>query len=396
MESLRELFKIGTGPSSSHTMGPERACKKILELFPNCKKFKVILYGSLSLTGYGHGTDIVIKKILGDDTEIIFDNTTITNHPNTFDILGFDINTLIFNKRIISVGGGKILFENEDFIKPVKIYPHKSFEEIKNYCLINNKRLYEYVYEFEPDIKNYLLAIWTQMQETIKEGLQKTGTLPGGLNVQRKAHILYSINGDDINNSANRQRLVSAYAFASSEQNASQSVVVTCPTCGSCGVLPAVLYYFKHYNNLSDEQVVNALATSGLIGNVIKANASLSGAECGCQAEIGSACSMASAALGEIKNMTLDEIEYAAEVSLEHLLGLTCDPVKGLVQIPCIERNAMAAMHAIDSVVIAQFLTDTRKISLDVVIKTMYETGNDLLSNYKETSQAGLAKIYKC
>ena len=212
----------------------------------------------------------------------------------------------------------------------------------------------------------------------------------------RKANILYSTTQNNFDKSADRQRLVSAYAFASSEQNASQGVVVTCPTCGSCAVLPAVLYYLKEAYNLQDDTIINALATSGLIGNVIKSNASLSGAECGCQAEIGSACSMAAAALGEIENMRIEEIEYAAEVSLEHLLGLTCDPVKGLVQIPCIERNAMAAMHAIDSIVIAKFLTNTRKISLDVVIKTMYETGKDLLSNYKETSQAGLAKIYKC
>lgn len=395
MESLKELFKIGIGPSSSHTMGPEKACKKIIETFPNCKNFKVILYGSLALTGEGHGTDLVIKKILGENTEIIFDNTTQVPHPNTFDIIGYD-DKLLFNKRVFSVGGGKIVFENEDLINTKQVYPHKNFEEIKQYCIKNNKKLFEYVYEFEPDIKDYLLLVWNKMKDSIKEGLSKSGVLPGGLNVQRKAKILYSKQVENEDIQTYNSRMLSAYAFAVSEQNASQGTVVTSPTCGSCGVIPSLFYFLQTTKNLGDEIIIDALATSGLIGNIIKQNASLSGAECGCQAEIGSACAMASAGMAQIENMNIDEIEYSAEISLEHHLGLTCDPVKGLVQIPCIERNAVATMRAMDSVVLAKFLTKTRKISLDLVIKTMYETGKDLLSVYRETSKGGLAKMYNC
>ena len=220
--------------------------------------------------------------------------------------------------------------------------------------------------------------------------------LPGGLNVTRKANILFSKSSPNENKIAKRARLVSAYAFAVSEQNASQGIVVTAPTCGSAGVIPAILYHLYNDRHISEEKIIEALATSGIIGNVIKTNASLSGAECGCQAEIGSACAMASAGIAEIYGMSLNQIEYSAEISLEHHLGLTCDPVKGLVQIPCIERNAVAALRAIDSVVLSKLLSDTRKISLDLVIKTMYETGKDMLSYYKETSEGGLAKLYKC
>lgn len=397
MESLKELFKIGIGPSSSHTIGPEKACKKILELYPCCKNFSVTLFGSLALTGKGHGTDVVIKQILGDNVNIIFDTTTTTSHPNTMDICGFDENqNTIFKKRIISVGGGKIKFENENIITPINVYPHNTFEEIKSFCKKENIRLYEYVFKYEPEIKEYLKTIWSQMKISINEGIVKDGVLPGGLNVERKAKLLYNSNLPNEDEQTKKCRIISAFAFAVSEQNASQGTVVTSPTCGSCGVIPAVFYYMYTYENICEDKIINALATSGIIGNVIKCNASLSGAECGCQAEIGSACAMASAGLAEIFDMNIEQIEYSAEVSLEHHLGLTCDPVKGLVQIPCIERNAVASMRAIDSVILAKFLTNSRKISLDLVIKTMYETGKDMLFSYKETSKGGLAKMYRC
>lgn len=398
MESLKELFKIGRGPSSSHTMGPEKACKKVLENYNKCEKYKVILYGSLALTGKGHGTGIVIKKVLGNQTKIIFDKKTMVKHPNTFDIIGYINNKKVLKKRVYSVGGGKILFSDEcqKIDNNTKIYPHSTFEEIKKYCIDENLRLYEYVYRFEPDIKEYLFSIWNQMKSSILEGLNSDGVLPGGLNVQRKAKILFSLTEENEDSQTKNCRLLSSYAFAVSEQNASQGVVVTSPTCGSCGVVPAVMYAEQINKNLSDDIIVNGLATCGLIGNIIKHNASVSGAECGCQAEIGSACAMASAGIAEVENMTIEQIEYASEISLEHHLGLTCDPVKGLVQIPCIERNAVASMRAFDSVTLAKFLTNTRKISLDLVIKTMYKTGKDLSSIYKETSKGGLAKLYKC
>ena len=234
------------------------------------------------------------------------------------------------------------------------------------------------------------------MKKSVVEGLSTEGVLAGGLNVQRKAKILLNQSVENEDELTKNCRLISSYAFAVAEQNASLGTVVTAPTCGSCGVLPACLYFMQQTKNFTDEQIVNALATSGLVGNIIKSNASLSGAECGCQAEIGSACSMASAGISQLNNMSIEQIEYSAEVAMEHHLGLTCDPVKGLVQIPCIERNAVAAMRAINSSILAKFLTQSRKISLDLVIKTMYETGKDMLSKYKETSKGGLAKLYSC
>ena len=249
--------------------------------------------------------------------------------------------------------------------------------------------------EFEgPEIWDFLLQVWTQMCESIREGLTHRGTLPGGLNVERKAQFLYNQRHIDERPETRENRIVCAYAFAVSEQNAGGGTVVTAPTCGACGVVPAVLKYMQEEKNLPDRAVLRALAVAGLIGNLVKENASISGAECGCQAEIGSACSMAAAALAELHGMELDQIEYAAEVAMEHHLGLTCDPVRGLVQIPCIERNAVAAMRAINALSLANFLTYTRKISFDVVVNTMYETGRDLFSKYRETGEGGLAKYY--
>ena len=394
MKSLKELYRIGVGPSSSHTMAPYASCEEIKSKYGKDAKYKVILYGSLSATGKGHGTDSVIKRCLGSDCEVIFDNQkTDLAHPNTMRVEVTTTNG-VFCHEIISLGGGAYSLDGKSPIG-AEVYHHKNFSEIKEYCDKNSIRLYEYVYECEPDIKDYLFTVWRYMKKSIKEGLEATGVLPGGLEIERKAGYLYSHVNVFENPSTIENMLVCAYAFAVAEQNASGGVIVTAPTCGASGVLPACLYYMQNKNNFSEEQMVNALATAGIIGNIIKQNASISGAECGCQAEIGSACSMASGALAELFGMDTDQIEYAAEVAMEHYLGLTCDPINGLVQIPCIERNAVASMRAINALSLAKFLTQTRKISFDTIVDTMYTTGKDMHNSYRETSQAGLAKIYK-
>lgn len=398
MQSLRQLYKVGRGPSSSHTMGPERAVKKIKEKFPSANLFKVTLFGSLALTGQGHGTDRIIKETFEPiECQIIFDKTSPCNiHPNTMEIEAFFNNDSLGKSRIYSVGGGSVVFEGEDTEEEKNVYPLNSFSEIADYCAKNNKRIWEYAVECEgEEILDYLHKVWEIMKSSINEGLTTTGVLPGGLETQRRAQILYNQRHIDESAQTKENRLVCSYAFAVSEQNASGGEIVTAPTCGACGVVPSVLKYYQDKNGFSDEQIVRALATGGIVGNLIKANASISGAECGCQAEIGSACSMAAASLAELFEMGLNQIEYAAEVAMEHHLGLTCDPIGGLVQIPCIERNAVAAMRAINALSLANFLTDSRKISFDLVVQVMYETGKNLLSDYRETSSGGLAKHYR-
>ena len=395
MKSLRELYRIGKGPSSSHTIGPERACKLFLRENPQADAFKVVLYGSLAKTGEGHGTGRVIESVLPCVT-IEYDTQTSTPHPNTMDLYAYLHNRELAHLRVYSVGGGAIQIEGRAETEGAEVYNLEKFAEIRAYCDRNGMRLYEYVYERETEeIKPFLAQVWQTMKAAVLRGVEGTGVLPGGLEVERRAKILYK--GETKGESAEirENRLVCAYAFAVSEENASGGTIVTAPTCGACGVLPAVLKYAQERQGYTDEQIVNALATAGLIGNLIKTNASISGAECGCQAEIGSACCMATAALSELRGLTLGQIEYAAEVAMEHHLGLTCDPICGLVQIPCIERNAVAAMRAINASSLAYFLTDSRKISFDLVIKTMYETGKDLRRPYRETAEGGLAKLYK-
>ena len=396
MKSLRELYRIGKGPSSSHTIGPERACRLFLQENPSADSFKAVLYGSLAKTGIGHGTDAVIKSIL-NRVEIVCDENTLSlPHPNTMDLFAFQGDKEIGRMRIYSVGGGSIRIEGRSFDEGADVYTLQNFSEIRRYCERTGLRLSDYVFECEgPKIKEYLSRIWQAMKSAISAGLKAQGVLPGGLGVERKARLLYRQKHIDESAETRENRLVCAYAFAVSEQNAAGETIVTAPTCGACGVLPAVLRYVQEKRNFSDEQILRALAAGGLIGNLIKTNASISGAECGCQAEIGSACCMAAAALSELYEMELGQIEYASEIAMEHHLGLTCDPIAGLVQIPCIERNAVAAMRAINAVSLADFLSDSRKISFDLVIRTMYETGKDLSRSYRETAEGGLAKLYK-
>lgn len=400
MQSLKELYKIGRGPSSSHTIGPERAAKLMKARCPAADAFTVTLYGSLALTGKGHNTDMVLKKTFAPaKCDVRFDSETPTPvHPNTLDITALRGGKPLAAARFYSVGGGTIRIEGEPDANTgidENVYPLSTFDDISAYCKNKNIRLWQYVRECEGDgIFLYLEDIWQQMKRSIHEGLTTTGVLPGCLGTQRRAQHLYNQRHIDESAQTKENRLVCSYAFAVSEQNAAGGVIVTAPTCGSCGVLPSVLHYMQDTRGFTDEQIVRALAVGGLIGDVIKTNASISGAECGCQAEIGSACSMAAGALAELFEMGLDQIEAAAEIAMEHHLGLTCDPIAGLVQIPCIERNAVAAMRAINALSLANFLADSRKISFDLIVKTMYNTGRDLLNNYRETSSGGLAKYY--
>ena len=397
MKSLTELYRIGRGPSSSHTMGPEKASEYFISVAPNAESYKVILYGSLALTGKGHCTDFAIKETFGQrNVEIIFDTDTADlPHANTMDFFAYDGENEIAHRRVLSVGGGDIRTVGYPETDKPEIYGENSFAEISAYCKSKNIRLPEYVYEREgASIRDHLYNVWRTMKQEIRDGLTTSGILPGGLEVQRVAQLLYNRGHIDERPETRENRIVCAYAFAAGEQNASGGTIVTAPTCGSCGVMPAVLKYMQEKKGFSDEDIVRALCTGGVIGNLVKKNASISGAECGCQAEVGTACAMAAAALAELFDMGIDQIEYAAEVSLEHHLGLTCDPICGLVQIPCIERNAVAAMRAINSLSLANFLVGTRKISLDMVIDTMYETGKDLDHRYRETSKGGLAKLF--
>ncbi len=396
MESLKELYKIGSGPSSSHTIGPERICERIKSLYPNANNFKVVLYGSLAKTGKGHGTDNIIRKTLSPyNVDIVFDEITeALAHPNTMKISSYQDGVLINETVAMSVGGGRICFENEEMPIQKSYYPHRSFKEIKEYIRENQISIFEYVKAFEDgDILDYLIKMWSAMKSCILKGLNDDGILPGGLEVQKRAKKLYNNVTENESETTKENRIICSYAFAVGEQNACGEKIVTAPTCGASGVFPAVMYYYQKKNNFTDEQIAKALAVGGVIGNLIKTNASISGAQCGCQAEVGSACAMTAAALGALFSFTIDQIECAAEIAIEHHLGLTCDPICGLVQIPCIERNAVAAIRAINAANLARFLSDSRKITLDDVIETMRQTGLDLHNNYKETSDGGLAKI---
>jgi len=399
MQSIREIYRIGTGPSSSHTMGPARATAWFLEEFPIAEKIKVILHGSLSKTGKGHGTDRAILQEIGEkESEIIFDEGDGADlpHENTMDLYAYKGGEEIGFWRAMSIGGGEVVIEGHDTRKVPEIYSENSFSEIAEICLSRNIRLSDYVFEHEDGkFKKFLAEVWETMKKAVHDGLSVGGILPGGLNVERKARHLWGQRHIDESEATRQNRIVCAYAFAVGEQNADCGTIVTAPTCGACAVLPAVLLYMQEKKGFSDDDMLRALAVGGLVGNLVKKNASISGAECGCQAEIGTACSMASAALCELHEMGIGQIEYAAEMALEHHLGLTCDPICGLVQIPCIERNAVAAMRAINALSLANFLSGTRKISLDLVIQTMYETGKDMSLRYRETAEGGLAKLYR-
>ena len=397
LKSIREIYKIGIGPSSSHTMGPERAATLFRAAHPEADAFRVILYGSLSKTGVGHGTDRVLRDVLSPiSTEIVFSKEDLPNaHPNTMDFIALKDGKEIATQRVESIGGGDIRLPGETKKQSDEVYIEHSFAEIADFCKWRYiQTLSEYVELNEgPEIWDFLMEVWLTMKQAIADGLSAEGVLPGGLNVQRKAKYLYE---QPVENEPGLKEFqqIAAYAYAVAEQNAANGRVVTAPTCGACGVLPAVLKYAQETKGFTDAQICRGLATAGIIGNLTKTNASISGAECGCQAEIGTACSMAAAALAELYKQNLDQVEYAAEVAMEHHLGLTCDPICGLVQIPCIERNAVAAMRAMNACNLSYFLTGSRNISYDMVCRAMKETGINLNHRFRETSEGGLAKIY--
>ena len=398
MKSIREIFRIGYGPSSSHTMGPRKAAELFLERFPTAARYEAHLYGSLSATGKGHLTDAAIIDVI-PAVEIVWHDEFLPFHPNGMRFSAWDENGLLLDDwTVYSVGGGA-LSEGETENGKLKaetetqnIYPLTRLSEIKDYCEKQGWDYWEYVEYYEgKEIWDYLREVWQVMRTAVENGLDREGVLPGPLRLRRKAASYY-IKVAAYKDNLRTRGLVFSYALAVSEENASGGKIVTAPTCGSCGVLPAVLYHSWRSRDFTETRILHALATAGLIGNVVKEHASISGAEVGCQGEVGVACAMASAAVNQLFGGTLAQIEYAAEMGLEHHLGMTCDPMCGLVQIPCIERNAFAAARALDSNTYAAFSDGSHRVSFDRVVDVMKETGHDLPSLYKETAQGGLAK----
>ncbi len=402
MESLKELYRIGKGPSSSHTMGPQKAAKIFNEHYSDAKKIEVVLYGSLAATGRGHMTDTAIKEVFGgnDRLNIIWQPSVfLPYHPNGMKFSAYDEGgNLCGEWTVYSVGGGAL--SEGDTPKWLQdshedVYEKNYLSEIMNWCNTHGRNYWEYVKENEnSDIWDYLMEVWNMMKESVERGLDHEGALPGPLNIPRKAPTYY-VKARGYKQSLQTRGLVYAYALAVSEENASGGTIVTAPTCGSCGVMPAVLYHLSNSHNFSDTRILHALATAGIFGNVVKTNASISGADVGCQGEVGVACAMASAAACQLFGGSPSQIEYAAEMGLEHHLGMTCDPVCGLVQIPCIERNAFAATRALDANLYAAYSDGKHSVSFDRVVEVMKQTGHDIPSLYKETSEGGLAKDYK-
>ena len=397
MESLKELYKIGNGPSSSHTMGPKRAAEQFAARCPQADAYRVTLYGSLAATGKGHLTDAAIRSVLEPvaPTEIVWKpDVTLPFHPNGMLYEGVCNGEVVDNWTIYSIGGGALANETTRTETPRKVYPMTTITEIKRWCYDEGKTYWEYVDDCEgPEIWDYLDHIWTVMCETIQRGLNNDGVLPGGLKVARKAST-YWVKSKSYTDSLRSRAKIYAYALATAEENAAGGVVVTAPTCGSCGVVPAVVYHLATSRDFLRVRILRALATAGLFGNVAKTNSSISGAEVGCQGEVGVACAMAAAAACQLFGGTPAQIEYAAEMALEHHLGLTCDPVCGLVQVPCIERNAVAAARAFDANAYATLSDGSHLVSYDRVVAVMNETGHNLPSLYRETSEGGLARLY--
>jgi L-serine dehydratase len=396
MKSLKELYRIGHGPSSSHAVAPGNASLFLKNVYPSATKVIVTLYESFAFTGKGHLTDqVIIQAFSPIPCEVIFDRKTKTDHPNTFDVV-MTLPHEVIQRRVVSLGGGAYKINDPHWQEPKVIYPHHRLTAILEYCQQEGLTIPQYVEKYEgASIWPFLKTIWEQMQKTILEGISTEGLLPGTLKVTRKAKMLYQAVLANTTPEVFQNRMISAYAFAVNEVNAAGGVVVTAPTCGASGTMPALLKYVVERDHIPEQKVLEALAVGGLIGNLIKHNASISGAEAGCQAEVGSACSMAAATYAYLLNMNLSQIEYAAEVGMEHHLGLTCDPIQGYVQIPCIERNAMAALRAIDAAQLAFIIADSRKISFDLIVDTMYQTGKDMDQKYRETSKGGLAKKYR-
>lgn len=397
MESIKTIYRVGHGPSSSHTLGPRKAAEMFLARYPDATSYTVTLYGSLAATGRGHLTDItLLEAFKGRGIEILWKpGTFLQRHPNALKFAAYDDAGSVSGEWIAySIGGGTVVDDKTERESGC-VYPHKSMNDILSYCNERGMTLWQYVEEYESsEIWVFLAEIWKVMENAIRRGLKSEDVLPGGLNLRRKANT-YMTKSKQYRDAFRKRATLFAFALAVSEENAAGGLIVTAPTCGASGVVPAVMKYLKVFNRFDDGQILRALATAGLIGMIIKHNASVSGAEVGCQGEIGTACAMASGAATQLYGGTIYQIEYSAEMGLEHHLGLTCDPVCGLVQIPCIERNAMAASRALAHNTFVMISDGRHMVSLDDVIKVMMQTGKDLPSVYKETSLGGLAALKK-
>lgn len=395
MKTLKELYRIGLGPSSSHTMGPRKAAEIFGARHPEAARFEVTLYGSLGATGKGHMTDLAIIDAIPGIKIVWEPKTFLPFHPNGMEFRSYDADDQLTDSwTVFSVGGGALAEEGQKDLETREIYDMNTMTEILDYCTWSGKGYWEYVEECEgPEIWDFLREVWHTMVAAVERGLDAEGVLPGPLNLRRKAAAYY-VKATGYKDNLRTRGLVFAYALAVSEENASGGRIVTAPTCGSCGVLPGVLYHLWKSKDFSEIRILRALATAGLIGNIVKQNASISGAEVGCQGEVGVACAMAAAAANQLFGGSVAQIEYAAEMGLEHHLGMTCDPVCGLVQIPCIERNAYAAARALDANIYSTFTDGVHRVSFDKVIEVMKQTGHDLPSLYKETGEGGLAKDY--
>lgn len=397
MKSLKELYKVGKGPSSSHTMGPQKAAKIFLEKNRSASSFDVVLYGSLAATGKGHMTDVAISEVLEEvaPVNIIWrPQVFLPYHPNGMDFKAYDADRNVVDEwTVYSIGGGALSEGKgvDDMFNTPEVYELNTMTDIMKWCERTGRNYWEYVQLNEDEsLWDYLDVVWQMMKQAVLRGIKHEGRLPGPLNLPRKAPTYY-IKASGYKQSLQARGLVYAYALAVSEENASGGTIVTAPTCGACGVLPAVLYHIANGNEFDDIQILHALATAGLVGNIVKQNASISGADVGCQGEVGVACAMASAAACQLFGGSPSQIEYAAEMGLEHHLGMTCDPICGLVQIPCIERNAFAATRALDANLYASFSDGHHRVSFDRVVEVMKRTGHDIPSLYKETSEGGLA-----
>lgn len=398
MESIKEIYKIGSGPSSSHTMGPKKAAEMFIKRVPDAARYKVILFGSLAATGKGHLTDYAIEQVFEKKNLPLTvewkPEEFLPRHSNALTFYAYNEEKEIDRWTAYSVGGGTVI---DDFTKEEtqSVYELTTLEDILTWCETNGKQLWEYVEDVEgPSIWKYLSKVWKVMKAAVDKGLDEEGVLPGSLKLPRKAASYY-IKAKNFSGKMERRSMIFAFALAVSEQNASGGTIVTAPTCGASGVLPAVLKFIETYYGASDKKILRALATAGLIGNLVKYNASISGAEVGCQGEVGTACAMASAAATQLFGGTIYQIEYSAEMGLEHHLGLTCDPIAGLVQIPCIERNAFAAARALNHNTYVLLSDGRHRITFDEVVKAMKQTGHDLPNIYKETSTGGLAIFHQ-
>ena len=389
MQSLRELYKIGIGPSSSHTYGPMKIAERIKSLYPDMEKVHVDLYGSLSLTGKGHLTDKIMQKTFAPvPCDFSFKSGELPYHPNGMLVTVYCGGEALKPIEAYSIGGGEIYFKGDLEEEKVEIYPHHTMREVIDYCENEGLSLYDYVLRFEDEnFKEYLFEVLEAMFTCVENGLHTQGILQGSLQLKRVAGSMYQQALNTHHEMAQERLFIASYAYAVSEENADGHMIV----------LPAILYYAHHQMGLKKRDLVKALAIGGLYGNTVKYNATIAGADGGCQAEVGTACAMASASMAWINELNNSLVDYAAEMGLEHNLGLTCDPVGGYVQIPCIERNALAALRAYDAAMLAGQLGYVRKnkVPFDTVVRVMKETGKDLNVAYKETSLGGLAKELK-